>query len=782
MKQMAFGLADSDGALRPSGNSAANEPLFDLRSIFAVLRRQRMLFPLWWAVFGAISLAYLATTPERYEAVGTILLGGDARLNVNDIGDVGPVTDANVQTALQILRSRQLALDVTDALALDENATFLSPPSSMAGKLIGRARGFVGSSIDRVTSAVAPVAEVPADVAPAPAPDPALVAEERRQAVARMLQGRVVLGRVGDSSAVFISMVTHEPDLSAAIVNGFISAFVADQLSSSFEAASRTTDWLQERLTALEADSREAALAVEAFRVENGMIGSSPSVLGDENMSRLNQALSDAQAELARNRALVAAYDTALALGPEALVSLPSDERLSLPGDARLDNLQGELTALTARRDEVSRNFGPDHPQVTALETQIIDAAERLYAEMEQRARAARGELELSSAAVASLRQQLSDTSSALDGDASAQIELELLERRAESLSRLYDSFLAQSQQTDYLRSFPVANNRVLNPADVPRSPSGPSTTRAIGVAIVLGLMAAMLHATVREWRDTALRTGSQVTDTAGLPFLGYLPKLGSSKARIIPAPKRGGSTAVDKTRVSVAPLDGTSRYIETLRLVRRAAMTHPPSDGGAAVIGVTSALPNEGKTFTSLQLARVMASGIGPVLLIDCDMRQAGLSRLLRLGGEPGLDRVLLGKGTWREATKQITGTEVDVLSWPANRDRKQAGEVLGSVQFRDLIAETREHYTCVILDLAPLGPIVDAREMLPMVDQVLLIAEWGKTPRDILRKIVREEPELYDKLLGVVLNKANLKALRRYARPGTEELHYRNYETYFR
>lgn len=94
-----------------------------------------------------------------------------------------------------------------------------------------------------------------------------------------------------------------------------------------------------------------------------------------------------------------------------------------------------------------------------------------------------------------------------------------------------------------------------------------------------------------------------------------------------------------------------------------------------------------------------------------------------------------------------------------------------------KQLLAEARELFDYIVVDLPPLGPVLDARAIGPQIDGFVLVVEWRKTARKIVRNILANNTEIYNKSLGVVLNKVNVSELRLYAEPGS---HYRHYAEY--
>jgi succinoglycan biosynthesis transport protein ExoP len=85
------------------------------------------------------------------------------------------------------------------------------------------------------------------------------------------------------------------------------------------------------------------------------------------------------------------------------------------------------------------------------------------------------------------------------------------------------------------------------------------------------------------------------------------------------------------------------------------------------------------------------------------------------------------------------------------------------------------------VVIDLPPLGPVVDAMSVLPWTDGFILLAEWGKTPRRLVRTLIEREPGLSGEVLGVVLNKVDFKKLPRYSEVGGVERFVDVYQRYY-
>lgn len=188
----------------------------------------------------------------------------------------------------------------------------------------------------------------------------------------------------------------------------------------------------------------------------------------------------------------------------------------------------------------------------------------------------------------------------------------------------------------------------------------------------------------------------------------------------------------------------------------------------------MTSLHPGEGKTTVSANLAAVLASGGRETLLVDADLRKADLSRRLGLTNQSGVVSVAINGVPVSSAISAIEGTNVKVIGCEGRYAGDFAYEVLSSPTLHQTLAQARERFNTIVLDLAPLGPVVDTRLLLGIVDQIVLVAEWGRTPRQLVSYTLENEPQLRSKMLGVVLSRVNVKDLQRYSaldiQPGYE------------
>src|SRR5271169_2011586 len=165
----------------------------------------------------------------------------------------------------------------------------------------------------------------------------------------------------------------------------------------------------------------------------------------------------------------------------------------------------------------------------------------------------------------------------------------------------------------------------------------------------------------------------------------------------------------------------------------------------------VTSALPREGKSFTSVNLAQVMARQHGRrVLLIDADLRGPRLHLMLGTMAGPGLSDYLQGKSD--EFSIMQRAPMKNLFFIPTGSGIEDPSELIGNGRLRLLLQRLEPLFEWIVIDSPPAVPVSDASVLATACDGVLMVVRSNSTPADVAQKARREFPEQL--LLGVVLN----------------------------
>jgi polysaccharide biosynthesis transport protein len=273
------------------------------------------------------------------------------------------------------------------------------------------------------------------------------------------------------------------------------------------------------------------------------------------------------------------------------------------------------------------------------------------------------------------------------------------------------------------------------------------------------------------------------VRSALNVNFLGYLPITGNRVAKAKAKPGDGKGTATDAVTpriLRIAINAPSSSFAETLRNVKLASdvvLQRSP----CKIIGFVSVLPHEGKTTVAANFAGLLAANGVKTLLIDADLRNPGLSRSLSVTPEKGLVEAIVGDHRWQSACMVDRKTRLVIIPAVTRGHLSHTSELISGPGMRDLIAEARKSFDYIVVDLPPLGPVIDVKAFAPLADGLVMVAEWGVTPRTLVRSALNAEPAVAAKILGLVLNKTDMKKLARYGAFGSAEQYFDRYASYY-
>ncbi|MBO0662460.1 AAA family ATPase [Jiella sp. MQZ9-1] len=734
------------------------EESFNLDDVFAIIRRQFWLVGLFTLLGAFAGAGYLAIATPFYTASAQVLIDGKEAQSTREemaLADVA-FDDTMVNSELEVLQSRKLAETVLDQLDLLDDPRFNDAPAGLAAWIKSAVMALVGEVEARAGLQVSALA----------------VAEPnsrgiriRRTAVERLLRNLTVT-RVSQTHVINIAYRSPNAHLSADIANAYAKVYIEDRLESDARAMQRVGHWLQRRIADAENSVSRAEAAIQTFRQAHDRMSSNGELLSDQQLTTVNGQLVAAQADA--NQA-AAHYLRIKDIIDKKEMDAAVSETLDSPVISDLRNRY--LEAAKQYQDIVTR-LGPKHMRAVQLETDMQQYRELIFDELKRIAEVSRSDLAVAQSRVVQLQAEMQKLAGATAAATDTQMRLRELERNATNLRSMRDTLIAHYDEMSARDSFPIPTARVLTEA-VPGSESSPKAAMVLSLGLFLGALSGGGLGALTEYRDRVFRTGDQVRDELSVNFLGMLHLLrpadvmGQMKDKSVVAvpPGEEGLPIVHAhdpmLRQSFeAPFTG---FAETLRATKIACDL---AVGGKApkVIGVASMLPNEGKTTVSKNLASLIARGGTRVLLIDADLRNPGLTAGALSGVHQGLIEVLLEQLNWRDLLCREAETGLHILPTLRSRAIHNTGDLLASPAMQQVVADAVKEYDYVLLDLPPLGAVVDARAAAHLFDTLVFVAEWGKTDRKLMRDAFDADPRLPEMCAGVLFNKVDAKQLRRY------------------
>ncbi len=674
---------------------------FNLQNTVMLIRANAMLIAA--IIFGALALAVaitLASTP-RYTAQATIQINeqsdrvlkeGEDTSAPSDVYD----TDRFLQTQIDILRSRSLALRVAQSLKLTGNPAFY-----------------------RAMGAEPPPASMSADIV--------------RDSTLSLLQSNLDARLPHTSRIVTVNFVSNDPQLSAQIANSFVKEIIAASLQRKYDSSAYArgfvSDQLAEAKTRLEASEQALngyARAAGLFRTGQALgaqDSNSPQSgsVTSASLVQINQAANDAQAARIAAQGRWDAISGAAGLNAAEVLSNPTVQNL----------LTQRADVQTKLQQEGARHL-PDHPSVIQLKAQAAEVNSQLNAVVDS----VRASVKAQYGAALAAERQLEAKVESLKGDTLAEqdraVQYNILAREANTNRILYDGLLQRFKELNAASGISTSNISIIDLADPPLSPSSPNLMHNLAIGLLLGTALAALVVLVRDHFDDSIRVPEDIEHKLHLPLLGVIPRSGEDMGEEIADPKSPVAEAYSS-------LGGSLLY--------------STSQGLPPVMLVTSAQPTEGKSTTCFAIASNFARIGRRVLLIDADLRRPSLHQRIGSDNKTGMTTLLTSSDPAESVIIAMVQPGLSVIT--SGPIPPSPSELIASNRMQALIDELAGKFDIVIIDSPPVLGLADAPLMAPLADGVIMVIEADRGRRGALKASLRRLRAMRPVILGAVLTK---------------------------
>ncbi|HTS35708.1 MAG TPA: polysaccharide biosynthesis tyrosine autokinase [Candidatus Solibacter sp.] len=692
-----------------------------------LIKRKWIVLGCLGTIFSLVAIASLRMT-KVYEARGTIVINKpDNSLNFQNSTtfSLDYYDPSELETEVNILQSDVLALEVIRELNLDHQPGF------------GGTQAESSPSLDL-------------------APDPLQVDPAKASALLGGFKGSLRVALKQNSRLIDVYYRSADPTLAANIVNKVMETYVEDNRKSRFESTMQASDWLEKQLIDLQMKVETSQEKLVRYQKEHEILGiDEKQNIITSKLDELNKVLTAAESERMDKEALFRLVESG---DPDAIAS-SSDNLDSGSGmqsaSALLDTLRTKEADLKIQVADLSTQFGPSYPKLAQLNNQLKEIEAQIQSEMKKIAAKVRGQYMTALRREGMLRDALDKQKQEANKLNESAINYNMLKRDADTYRALYEGILEKLKEAGVSAGLRSNNFRIIDTARPPSFPIEPNIPRNLGFAVLLGLASGVGLAFLLEGIDNTIRTTEQAQNISGLASLGMIP-LGSKSARegsntkhLVIASSREAVELVTQARPQ-------SQMAESYRALRTSLLL---SNIGAPpkVIMVTSALPQEGKTTTSINTAVVLAQKGVRVLLIDADLRRPSIHKTLGMGPRSGLSNVLTGSTTLEQAIS-LTTVLPNLFILPAGTPPPNPAELLASSTMKDMLAQLCGEYDHIVIDTPPTLSVTDAVVLSPRADAVVLVIRSGKTTKQALRRARDILAQVSAKVVGVLLNAVDL------------------------
>ncbi len=571
------------------------------------------------------------------------------------------------------------------------------------------------------------------------------------------LQDKISAKRTGESFALTIGYKAGDPKTAAQRANEYARQFTQWELQASQQRNSEARVLVESRLVELRDQAQSDTQALQQYRIANNLLSTSGASLTEQEISSYNLEVSKARAESAEDEARL---QTALA---QLRSGSSGDDVGEALGSAVITSLRSQEALLAGQVANLSARYGAKHPELIRTRSQLDEVRGQIQAEIGRVISNLRAKRAVSADRLGSLQGSLSGARGKLSQNNAAMVGLSELERKAEASQGIYETYLTRYKELLAAEGSEKPNARILTFAEAPAKPLSPNLPLNLVLAVVIGLGLGLVAAYIAEALFHGISTADEVERETGTRYLASIPLLDSVNTSSPHA-------------VNVVQEEPRSVFTESFRAL--GASINQATNGTAQVIAVTSALPGEGKTVISCCLSHVYAANGLRTMLIDCDLRRQGISRLLDIqGGQKGLIEVLNGSAPLK--LDQLAGDHVFCVL-PLSPSDDEPEHLLTGQPFMDLLEQLRGSFDRIVLDLPPVLPIAATRILASRADAVVVAAKWRKTTSFALRTALRRLPTDQVNVVGVALSQVDLRR-RAYFDSNDPAYYYSQYREYY-
>jgi polysaccharide biosynthesis transport protein len=723
--------------------SPAEEP--GLREHWLVIRKHlRLVGVLCLGAVGLTGLVVFNLT-RVYTAQSTLLIEPQtpAVLDTKE-----PVTVAATlpdldyyKTQYDILRSRGLAARVIKELNLADQ-----PPFAEDAGPKGLIEGWSSGIRNWLNEQLAASAAVPGKTSE--------VWGVRSSVIDEYLTRLEVEPRFG-TELVVVAFTTPDPELSARIANSHVDAYIRRGMELKADAAKNAEEFLSGKLADLKDGVEKSEAALNAYRREHGVITFSLNESGKGEM--LEQRLTDLNGTLAK----VEASRISLEVQQELIRNGEADALPAVMQNQLIQNLKQQVAELAAQYADMSNQFNPGYYQpLDNLKARLNQSRMQLGEEIKRAAHEVESDYASAAAREHMLEREIATVKSQALALNDASLQDAVLVRQVDASRNLYKSVLERVRELDVSADAPASNISIVDRAEAPRIPSSPKKLLSLELSALVGLLGRIGLAFFREFVDDRLRSSEQIERELRLPSLALVPDFEKlphagyghrSLEKRSEAPAETNGAQHGNGAIVVGP-EGRSPAGEAYHAIRTALLFSQPGRTPRSIL-FTSAVEDEGKTVTALNVALAFAQTGGRVLLVDADLRKARCHEILGIENHLGLSEVLTGQKQHEEVVHR-TGTGLFFLS--AGGTCPNPAALLGSTAMRDLLVRVSKDYDHVLVDSPPLMPVSDATALAALVDGVLMIV-GSSTSKRVVRQACARLGRVGAKIFGVALNRVN-------------------------
>jgi succinoglycan biosynthesis transport protein ExoP len=673
--------------------------VLDFRRIyFLVLSR-------WWVVVLFVGISMTAATgwvmrqPKIYESRAVLQVQQQEKqiVKIDGIVREDPSAQDFINTIVQTLSSRNLMLRVIDANKLRENPTFVNPNN----------------------------------------PNPPTEIQ-----LADKLRGKVKVALRRGTRLIDITVEDTDPVMARDLAASIVKEFMRENFSQRASVNRVASEFLQEEAEKLKKKLEESEARLQRYKEQNQAVSlEERQNIIVERLRELSTKVTSAKGERLRLESDIEQVRAAGAANIEQLLRIASVAQIPQVAEHRGRLLDAE-TEFAGMQDR----YGSLHPKYIAASTRIDSLKQALQENVGKAGDILNGQYEAAVQTETKLATALKEQEVAALELNKIAIPFNVLQRDVESDSALYQSVIKRMKEATMTVAVEQTPYTLVEEPMVASSPSKPNRNRTIGLAFVLSLVFSIVGLVLLDGIDSSLKSIDDAEHALGLSGLAGIP---NSKISL-----KSVDNKMNSKYPMVTLLDSSSSVAEAYRTMRVSLSMLGPEEDRRILLFV-SAIPEEGKTFTSLNSAIALAQQGFKTLMIDLDLRRPSLHKAFSSvkTSEQGMTDFFTGNVKLEDIVCETGVQNLSLIK--AGQRAPNPAELLSAVDLGELFKNLLQAYHRIIIDSAPVNAVSDTLVIAPHAHKTILVIRAGKTPRKAVIRAMMLLRKAKAQIAGFALNR---------------------------
>ncbi|HHF3222384.1 TPA: GumC family protein [Vibrio diabolicus] len=692
---------------------------------FKAIKKNWLSIAAFTLLFSLTCTWYIYSKASIYQATATLLIQEEQKsaLSIEEVYGVDTTKKEYFQTQIAILKSNHIADKVIRELSLTQLPEFTSS-------------GGLNKKIDQIKSI--PFVQDLLNVAPSPK-ETAQFSESYYQAL-QAFRSKLDIEPVRNTQLVRIRFRSTDPKLATTIANAVGQAYIDANFEAKLVVTQNAATWLTNNSQKLEERLRNSEQALQEFLLKEGLIDINgiDEIYANE-LEELTRKLNIAVNKRIEAQTLIQLLRRKSSQSLDSLLSI--DE---FANQAQIRDLKLSEAQVAKNLSELAQRYGPKHDRMIQAKAQLVEIQSRTQQLIRDISFSKQQDLLAAKAQEDMLRAELDNKKADFQSLGSQKARYEQLKREVESNKALYEAFLNREKETNATSDYKNVTARFTDKAIIPLFPVAPQRIKLVLIATFFGFAIACALVIILETLREVIRSTADVQEKLGVTCLGVIPMVKKRNLR-----KNGVSYS--------AYLDDEEKlFSEACRSVRTSLLLRL-TNTKQKILPFTSAIPEEGKTSTSINMA-VSFSKMEKVLIIDCDLRRPSIAKRFGIAeSSPGLTHILTMDTPIKDCVTHIEEANLDVL--PAGLIPPNPQELLASDRFKKLLEHFQNKYDRIIIDTPPLLSVSDALILGQYANGLITVIRSESTKSSLVNLALSKQIQHSVPSLGVLITQAKTK-----------------------